>query len=198
MMRYRMRYRMRYHIRYLCLVPLLHGSVLLQQLLPSIIDCSSHLFCVSKGIEHVCSIQLIFGTFAHRTIAGAAHQGGCNLLAIHAAKMIKGLTQANLPVSKANIKGLSDQSIDFLNDRLQARMVKAQAPSSLRRRICNVHQLVFQDRKTSQGSPGIRFGHDMNIVVLASHCSQGQRSKVYLVYSCRLTSASSCSGKSEQ
>jgi hypothetical protein len=59
--------------------------------------------------------------------------------------MIKGLTQANLPVGKANIKGLSDQSIDFLNDRLQARMVKAhwQAPSSLRRRICNVHQLVF-------------------------------------------------------
>jgi hypothetical protein len=69
--------------------------------------------------------------------------------------MIKGLTQANLPVGKANIKGLSDQIIDFLNDRLQARMVKAQAPSSLRRRICNVHQLVFQDRKTSQGSPGI-------------------------------------------
>ena len=50
---------------------------------------------------------------------------GSKLLAIHAAKMIKGLTQANLLVSKAKIKGLIDQSIDLLNDRLQARMVQA-------------------------------------------------------------------------
>jgi hypothetical protein len=88
-------------MRYLCFVPLLHCSVLLQQLLPGIIDCSFYLFCVTKRIEHICSVQLIFGTFAHRAIAGAAHQGGSNLLAVHAAKMIKGLTEANLPVGKA-------------------------------------------------------------------------------------------------
>ena len=98
------------------------------------------------GIHYVRSIQLIFGTFAHWVITGAAHQGGRNLLAIHAAKVIKGLTQANIPVGKAKIKGLFDQSIDFLNDRRQARMVQAQAPPSLLSRICNIHQLVFQDR----------------------------------------------------
>jgi len=116
---------MRYRMLYLCLVPPLHCFVLLQQLLPGFIDCSFHPFCVSKGIEHVCSIQCIFGTITHRAIACAAYQGGSKLLAIHAAKMIKGLTQANLLVSKAKIKGLIDQSIDLLNDRRQARMVQA-------------------------------------------------------------------------
>ena len=33
------------------------------------IDCSFHPFYVSKGKEHVCSIQCIFGTITHRAIA---------------------------------------------------------------------------------------------------------------------------------
>jgi len=80
---------------------------------------------MTKRIEHVCLVQLILGTFAHRAIAGAAHQGGSNLLAVHAAKMIKGLTEANLPVGKAKIKRFFDQSIDLLNNMLQASMVQA-------------------------------------------------------------------------
>ena len=101
-------------------------------------------------IEHVCLIQLIFRKFTHVVVLlPLLHIK----VAISSPSMLQNdklerLDTANLPVGKAKIKGalikaLISSMIGSRQEWYRPRRLRACAVGP---GICNVHQLVFQDR----------------------------------------------------
>ena len=88
-------------------------------------------FSVAKGIQFICSVQLVLRTLTDWAIKCAAHCGGCNLQAIHAEKVPEATAQAYLSVSKSKIFVLRAQSVDLSYDRVHTAVVQLKTPMPL-------------------------------------------------------------------
>ena len=100
---------------YLFLVVLLDGSISLEVFSTSLLHQFPDGHSASERVSLLCVIQLVLGTFTHRTVISAAHGCSCNLSTIHAQKVPKSAALAHKLVRKPIVIVLGADIVEFWN-----------------------------------------------------------------------------------